>query len=96
MATEQNLVFQVVGESGLFTPEDISYVQDAGVKAVSWQYSILVMCIDASSVGACICVHGCCFYQQVEPFMWLLLVHHSHYSDLGCFPGTFWLKILEY
>nr|XP_009390591.1 PREDICTED: indole-3-glycerol phosphate synthase, chloroplastic isoform X2 [Musa acuminata subsp. malaccensis] len=29
-----NLVFQVVGESGLFTPEDISYVQDAGVKAV--------------------------------------------------------------
>ncbi|RZR94052.1 hypothetical protein BHM03_00022676 [Ensete ventricosum] len=26
---------RVVGESGLFTPEDISYVQDAGVKAVS-------------------------------------------------------------
>lgn len=29
------LLFQVVGESGLFTPEDISYVQNAGVKAVS-------------------------------------------------------------
>ncbi|RWV96524.1 hypothetical protein GW17_00040753, partial [Ensete ventricosum] len=26
---------RVVGESGLFTPEDISYVQDAGVKAVT-------------------------------------------------------------
>lgn len=26
---------QVVGESGLFTPADIAYVQEAGVKAVS-------------------------------------------------------------
>lgn len=26
---------QVVGESGLFTPDDIAYVQEAGVKAVS-------------------------------------------------------------
>lgn len=25
----------MVGESGLFTPEDIAYVQEAGVKAVS-------------------------------------------------------------
>lgn len=25
----------MVGESGLFTPDDIVYVQDAGVKAVS-------------------------------------------------------------
>ena len=28
---------QVVGESGLFTPDDIAYVQEAGVKAVSLQ-----------------------------------------------------------
>lgn len=27
-------LFQVVGESGLFTPDDIAYVQEAGVKAV--------------------------------------------------------------
>ena len=27
-------LFQVVGESGLFTPADISFVQDAGVRAV--------------------------------------------------------------
>lgn len=26
---------KVVGESGLFTPDDIAYVQEAGVKAVS-------------------------------------------------------------
>lgn len=26
---------KVVGESGLFTPDDIAYVQAAGVKAVS-------------------------------------------------------------
>lgn len=26
---------QMVGESGLFTPEDIAYVQEAGVRAVS-------------------------------------------------------------
>lgn len=26
---------QIVGESGLFTPDDIAYVQEAGVKAVS-------------------------------------------------------------
>lgn len=26
----------VVGESGLFTPEDIAFVQEAGVKAVSF------------------------------------------------------------
>jgi len=25
----------MVGESGLFTPEDIAYVQEAGVRAVS-------------------------------------------------------------
>lgn len=25
----------MVGESGLFTPDDIAYVQDAGVRAVS-------------------------------------------------------------
>jgi hypothetical protein len=30
-------VFQVVGESGLFTPDHISFVQNAGVKAVSHQ-----------------------------------------------------------
>lgn len=30
-------IFQVVGESGLFTPDDIAYVQEAGVKAVSSQ-----------------------------------------------------------
>lgn len=29
------LILQVVGESGLFTPADIAYVQEAGVKAVS-------------------------------------------------------------
>lgn len=29
-------VFKVVGESGLFTPDDIAYVQAAGVKAVSF------------------------------------------------------------
>jgi len=34
MPIDYNLSFQVVGESGLFTPEDISYVQNAGVKAV--------------------------------------------------------------
>lgn len=28
--------FKVVGESGLFTPDDIAYVQAAGVKAVSF------------------------------------------------------------
>lgn len=28
-------IVQVVGESGLFTPADIAYVQAAGVKAVS-------------------------------------------------------------
>ena len=27
--------FQVVGESGLFTPDDVAYVQNAGVSAVS-------------------------------------------------------------
>ena len=27
---------QVVGESGLFTPADVAYVQEAGVKAVSF------------------------------------------------------------
>jgi len=27
---------KVVGESGLFTPDDIAYVQAAGVKAVSF------------------------------------------------------------
>ena len=26
---------QVVGESGLFTPDDIAYVQESGVRAVS-------------------------------------------------------------
>ena len=26
---------QIVGESGLFTPDDIAYVQEAGVRAVS-------------------------------------------------------------
>jgi hypothetical protein len=30
-------MFQVVGESGLVTPEHISFVQNAGVKAVSHQ-----------------------------------------------------------
>lgn len=28
-------IVQIVGESGLFTPDDIAYVQEAGVKAVS-------------------------------------------------------------
>lgn len=28
-------LFQVVGESGLFTPDDVAYVQNAGVSAVS-------------------------------------------------------------
>jgi hypothetical protein len=27
--------FQAVGESGLFTPDDVAYVQNAGVSAVS-------------------------------------------------------------
>jgi hypothetical protein len=27
---------QVVGESGLFTPDDVAYVQNAGVSAVSY------------------------------------------------------------
>lgn len=27
-----------MGESGLFTPDDIAYVQEAGVKAVSFSY----------------------------------------------------------
>ncbi|KAM3367960.1 hypothetical protein ACQJBY_016484 [Aegilops geniculata] len=27
-------LFQVVGESGLFTPDHVSFVQDAGVKAI--------------------------------------------------------------
>ena len=30
------LKHQVVGESGLFTPDDVAYVQEAGVKAVSY------------------------------------------------------------
>lgn len=30
------LILQVVGESGLFTPADIGYVQEVGVKAVSF------------------------------------------------------------
>lgn len=29
----------MVGESGLFTPEDIAYVQEAGVRAVSIESS---------------------------------------------------------
>ena len=33
--------FQVVGESGLFTPDDIAYVQEAGVKAVRSQILIV-------------------------------------------------------
>lgn len=33
-------LFQVVGESGLFTPDDIAYVQEAGVKAV--RFSIFI------------------------------------------------------
>jgi indole-3-glycerol phosphate synthase len=33
-------MFQVVGESGLFTPDDISFVQNAGVKAVSHETEI--------------------------------------------------------
>lgn len=36
---ECNLLLQVVSESGLFTPEDISYVQDAGSKAVSFLFT---------------------------------------------------------
>lgn len=28
------IFFQVVGESGLFTPDDVAYVQEAGVRAV--------------------------------------------------------------
>ncbi|OAY67575.1 Indole-3-glycerol phosphate synthase, chloroplastic, partial [Ananas comosus] len=34
----------VVGESGLFTPEDISYVQDAGVRAVLVGESLVKQC----------------------------------------------------
>ena len=33
--------FQVVGESGLFTPDDVAYVQEAGVKAVRLQNHML-------------------------------------------------------
>lgn len=29
-------ILQVVGESGLFTPDDIAFVQEAGVRAVSF------------------------------------------------------------
>jgi hypothetical protein len=29
------MYFQVVGESGLFNPDDVAYVQNAGVSAVS-------------------------------------------------------------
>ena len=32
------MIVQIVGESGLFTPDDIAYVQEAGVKAVSTSY----------------------------------------------------------
>jgi hypothetical protein len=31
------MYFQVVGESGLFNPDDVAYVQNAGVSAVSHQ-----------------------------------------------------------
>lgn len=34
-------LFQVVGESGLFTPDHIAYVQAAGVKAVSFSHTCL-------------------------------------------------------
>lgn len=39
--------FQVVGESGLFTPADIAYVQEAGVKAVSSKNLAQIMCFCA-------------------------------------------------
>lgn len=32
----------MVGESGIFTPDDIAYVQEAGVKAVSTFYPSLL------------------------------------------------------
>ena len=31
-----DMFIQVVSESGLFTPEDVAYVQNAGVSAVSF------------------------------------------------------------
>jgi len=34
--------FQVVGESGLFTPDDVAYVQNAGVSAVSSHGSLSI------------------------------------------------------
>lgn len=33
------LCFQVVGESGLFNPDDVAYVQNAGVSAVSYPFA---------------------------------------------------------
>lgn len=36
---------QVVGESGLFTPSDVAYVQEAGVKAVSRSLTPLILLI---------------------------------------------------
>jgi indole-3-glycerol phosphate synthase len=35
--------FQVVGESGLFNPDDVAYVQNAGVSAVSFQITCGLM-----------------------------------------------------
>jgi len=37
------MFLQVVSESGLFTPDDVAYVQNAGVFAVSF-HGIIIQC----------------------------------------------------
>ena len=36
LVIQDAIINRVVGESGLFTPDDVAYVQEAGVKAVSY------------------------------------------------------------
>lgn len=44
-------ILQVVGESGLFTPDDIAFVQEAGVRAVSFKFFFFVFCLQQVESG---------------------------------------------
>nr|DAD48101.1 TPA_asm: hypothetical protein HUJ06_018038 [Nelumbo nucifera] len=56
----------VVGESGLFTPADIAYVQEAGVKAVRQQNCILIVSIDCFRAPN----GNTCFGASCENLIW--------------------------